>query len=192
MFSTKRLQIFLFGCIIVILLSSCSLRSATHPTFWIEEPKAGAIVSQQGTEYTPGIYTNDLARLQQSVPFKIVLPKYLPPDIFGEPPGIFFESSYNSPGKFNLKITYYSKEVGKGIDIEESDTNRVMLPNEQLEHMYIEIRGIQILKQTLNYGLYGDEFTSIYTWNNKGVSFDVSVGAYKNQEAMKIIDSMIE
>jgi hypothetical protein len=146
------------------------------------------VVDSQGM-----FHTSDLERAQQEIPFTITVPTYLPNDLDPDSPyeigGPLKDSSQNE----NIEVWISYRAGGERIiEIEENSQTIIMLPNPDANPIYLDISGIQVLQQ--EECLYGG--TTIeglrFDWNQGGLTFSVLVFSYSQDEAIKIVESMIE
>jgi hypothetical protein len=140
-------------------------------------------------------YTLDLARAQEEIPFPIVLPSYVPdkrtdaplPDITGP------LKEYQTDDKVKVEILYIvdlGSEIHGIIQIEE--VNYTLIPgdpelNPDLEP--IEICGKEVIKTEGNYSQGpGVKFY----FNQDNIYFVVGVYNFTDEEAVKIVGSILE
>ena len=162
-----------------VLFSGCTQGSGEE-IFWV--------VDSQGM-----FHTSDLERAQQEIPFTIIVPTYLPDDLDPDSPyeigGPLKDSSQNE----NIEVWIsYRAEGERIIEIEENSQTFIMLPTPELNPVYIEIAGIQVLQQEAH--IYGETIIEglSFDWNQGGLTFSVLVFSYSQDEAIKIVESMIE
>jgi hypothetical protein len=145
-----------------------------------------------------GYDTQAIEKLQEEVPFAIVVPTYLPDDI-GPDPYIV-----QGPFKVDEEILWieieYQKRGGSGKVIIIDEQNSMFYVNADWasypERTYLDIAGIKVREETteavpyptdepINYGFR-------YVWNKGGTDFLVDIFGYEKDECRKIIESMIQ
>jgi hypothetical protein len=159
----KTLKKVIFAAILVILImcaASCKQASGTTTP----------VISEQ---------------LQNSVPFKIIIPLYLPDDLKTRTPMIM--PGYDDPdGATTLRIIYSFRT--KMIIIDEQNMGPVNYDG-QGKGAYIEINDTQIYEGPSESIELGNGF--IYSWNISDINFNVLVFGYDQSNARKVIKSMI-
>jgi len=137
--------------------------------------------------------TNDLERAQQEIPFTIILPQYLPDNLNPYNPYEIGGPPKGSSGNGNIRVWILYKAEGKPeIKVIENSEKFLMLPNPDLNPVYLDIAGVQVLQQ--NDDLYGDPIIEglQFNWNQSGRTFSVEVFEYSQDEGIKIVESMIK
>jgi hypothetical protein len=140
-------------------------------------------------------YTRDVARAQAEIPFRIVLPSYVP-ERPGEarPPNLDGPlRDYQFDGRVELRI-FYSVELGNeepGL-IYIVETNYVRVPGDPRLNPDLkegQIRGKQVIWTEGDFGL-GPGVKYYFSQDN--VYFSVGIYNFPREEAFKIVESMIE
>jgi hypothetical protein len=138
-------------------------------------------------------HTNDLERAQQEIPFTIIVPTYLPDNLDPYNPYMIDGPVKGSFENENIRVRIsYQAEGERIIDIIENSEFILMLPNPDLNPIYLDIAGIQVLQQET--GLLGETIIEGlgFDWNQSGHTYSVQVFSYSQDEAIKIVESMIE
>jgi hypothetical protein len=83
------------------------------------------------------------------------------------------------------------------IIINEYSSPSIWSPNEDMEYLYLDISGIQVLESkgltaVQVQGQPVDETTYYYGWNKNNVGFLVTLIAIDQLEARKVVESMIK
>lgn len=176
----------------IFILAGCSINPENSVTS--SDPDESSNSLYWATEN--GIfYTKDLARAQQEIPYKIILPDYFPgvqgvllPNIKGPLRGNTIH------GGKEVEIYYTPKpndDDSPLIRIFETDQD-FSLGDPQLDPTLekITIQNMQVLKRK------GEDFgigqSNNFSFNANGVYFVVEIYGYPENEAIKIIESMIK
>jgi hypothetical protein len=158
-----------------------------------------ACLSACGVEKGPSIYNiHTIDKLQEEVPFTIILPTYLPTDIGPDP--------YMVQGPFKrgeetllIKIEYQKQGGGSGyVYIEEK--NSLFYANADWalhpERTYLDIAGIKVQEEITEVVPYPPnepiDYGFRYVWNKNGTDFLVDIFRYDQDECRKIVESMIQ
>ena len=136
-------------------------------------------------------HTNDVKLAQAEIPFTIVLPKYLPGDL-----GLDYLYQISGPvrkeGSTVTHIEIMFRKGDKEIDIREENKIVEWMPSEELNPVYTNIAGLQVLRE--NSHIFTDSGTvegRLFLWNQNEVNISVGVYAITKDEATKIVESMI-
>jgi hypothetical protein len=138
------------------------------------------------------IVTNDISRLQKEVPFTIILPTYIPGNnTQSELPELTWIPEPASRNGVELKIWYNLRMFFR----EELPIRGHI--NEDLEPLYLNIKGIQVLQMKGTTGIPTDdeyvfEPTLYYHWNANDVDFSATFISLDASEAVKVVESMIK
>jgi hypothetical protein len=138
--------------------------------------------------------------LQQKVPFTIIIPTYLPPEIYPYP------SSISGPGKgthsdysTSVGIHYMDKNMKKYVSIFEENYENISFQPSNPSGVFINIAGINILQEeTQNIipsldSKSGETIQGYYfAWVNNGININVLIYGYDLNESRKVIESMIK
>ena len=141
-----------------------------------------------------GIFrTSDLERAQREIPFTIIVPEYLPDNLDPYSPYLIEGPVKGSSGNENIRVEVSYKAYGKPeIDIIENSEKFLMLPNPDLDPVYLDIGGVQVLQQEAH--MYGNPIIEglHFDWNQSGRTFSVRIFEYSQDEGIKIVESMIK
>jgi hypothetical protein len=177
--SLKLFLAFFIGILFLVpLLSSCGFGKSSKSA-WV-------------TDSNNYFHTNDVKRAQREVPFTIILPTYLPDDMDPNYPdqidGPVKALNYH---EVEIKITYIKGD--RSIYISEQNVKLVMAPTEELDPIYLDIAGTKVLRQKAQMaGSSGITEGLVFDWNQNGLTFAVQVFSVSEEEAVKIIESMIK
>jgi hypothetical protein len=183
------LVIFMTGLILSQLpaCSSVSQVASTPTTFW--RKNAGTIE------------TNDVARLQKELSFTIILPEYLPGGL--QPYELIINYPYLDQIP-DLTIIYYDLKNAREIQIFEGPPldgySRPLAPG-LLAKMHPDYTPLELAgEEVLEYIGYGEIILSAkaiqvsscqYIWEMNNLHFSSDIMGYDQNEARKIIESMI-
>jgi hypothetical protein len=175
-----RSKLVYLGLILLLATLPGCTQSSGEEIFWV--------VDSQGM-----FHTSDLERAQQEIPFTIILPTYLPDNLDPDSPYEIGGPVKGSSEDENVRVWIsYKAEGERLIEIEENSRATIMLPTPSLNPVHLDIAGIQVLQQdTYLYGETTIEGLAFY-WNQVGLTFSVLVFSYNQNEAIKIVESMIE
>jgi len=129
---------------------------------------------------------------QGKVQFQIALPKYLPENC-----SLFSAGVQGPPFGSNttwLSIGYYDSLQGYNIHIFEAAEYKELKPI-YLSYNYLDFSSIRVLEQEVKFASSTNPSppkTFLYTWNNKGIYFEVEIEGYSEIERHKVIGSLIE
>jgi hypothetical protein len=176
--------------LILSQLSACTLinkAESAHSTYWNE--------NSQGT-----IETNDLPRLQQEVPFIIILPKYLPAELKSSIPK-FVKTPIIENQIADINIYYSSSSSNVEIHITETLLSEPLLEGVLAgmnpDYTAVELAGVQVLEK-IGVGLVNRSGKSvqvseyIYMWDRKNLHLTMGAYVFNQSEARKIIESMLK
>lgn len=145
------------------------------------------------------ILTNDLKRLQNEVPFDIILPEYLPENQRGHPPDFQYSLGDNSYKDINITALFATTESPKFIFIEEFNSQSpidFLTPNYSARHKFLEFGEEKVLEQSgtapISLGSQIVQPYFDYRWVINNVYYSVDVEGYDRDEALKIVESMIK
>lgn len=186
------IMLLLVACLTLFQLSACvsiNNSTSTPSTFWN--------VNQYGT-----IETNDVTRLQNEVPFTIILPEYLP-DGFKSYELVM--TMHKIDQVVNLRIMYYYLIKAGEIHILESEPSDLYpqpLPPGLLTEMHPDYTPLEGVKtEVLEYIGFDDiiwsgqktRLSSLqYIWEQNNHHFSVDIIGYSQVESRKIIESMLK
>jgi hypothetical protein len=152
--------------------------------YWIEEP-------------TGRIQTTDILRFQKEIPFKIILPGYIPTELTEFLP--YFVKQINLENSNTMVLIVYEAHTGpyRGIHLREENSTQPW--NSSSENGYVPwiTHETQVFENSLlDSGLSEYEKTEIiertYQWNWKDIRFDCRTTGYDQAEARRIIESFFE
>jgi hypothetical protein len=168
---------------LIVLIISLNFYSCVRAeTYWYND-SAGAI------------RTNDVIRLQQTLPFKIVLPKYLPKDLSKYKPEFIFSRDEPQSGDIRLLITYWNTESLNAIHIDEfisPTTVGFLTPDPRLSYNYLTVKDTKIMERLIDPNNNQGEIEYIYRWITYNINFQSEIEGYNQEETRKIIGSMFE
>jgi hypothetical protein len=139
--------------------------------------------------------TTDLARAQEEIPFPIVIPTYSPEntakEIFPDVEGPLKQFQDNNTTEITIRYALdFGNNVWGGVIIYESNfASSLGDPELNPDLELIEIDGISAIKTKDDFGggLY-----AYYSFNSKGIYYNVETHNIPNEESYKIVESMIE
>ena len=164
--------------ILAILLQSCGNDTEGKKT-WFRDPNGS-------------IHTKDVKIVQPEIPFTIVIPSYLP-SILGTDYswGIIGPIKYNYTKEIEVQIGYF--EEPHQIYISERNVMQVMEPTKELNPVYLDIAGVNVLREKAQMaGSTGITEGLSFDWNQNGLSFTVKVFSINEEEGIKVVESMIK
>jgi hypothetical protein len=180
--------------IILVLSSACSTEGSALPASnQASHPSSYIWVEDQGL-----IGTDNIERLQNTIPFTLIFPKYLPEDIKMYPVWLLKEIDANHPESIKVTLEYNnrSSDIPKVLRIIESNGVKYGITKEILMG-YLNIGGINIAEQkTRNSFLPSDppnrQIEYSYIWENNNIYFHADFTGFDQLEARKVIESMFE
>ena len=174
---TKKLN-YISALLILVFLTASFLfgckRDTESDIYWFRDPVGF-------------FHTNDLDRAQEQIPFTIILPTYLPEDMGLDALKIYGPREVNIGDDIRgteVQISYISGD--REIYIDEDDSGQVMHPASD-SPVFLDINGMMILKQVSSI-----EERIGFDWNHDGIRYAVRVYSIDEEEAIKIVKSMIE
>jgi len=172
----KKVLTLVFGLILVFVFSSCS---TNNQIYWFVD--ANDI-----------FHTDNLELAQKEIPFVLVIPTYIPKVIGNE---YYFEirGPIRDLNSQNIDVVIRYGKDDYEIDIREQNRAIVMNPNPELEPVYFDIEGVQVLRQITAYhtGAGTTEGLS-FNWNSDELTFRIEIYNISEEEGLKIVESMIE
>jgi hypothetical protein len=176
-------------CLIFILFTfGCSSPSAISPsitTYWFQTGET--------------VQTNDLKKLSELVPFKIILPAYIPQDLISELPRLSKNNTGWSNESIRIKIAYDNKlnDEPKFIHIFQDNSSQTWEPNQIMKPITYLEGEINITQQTGKVEIMsksGRIFKDKYNffWKNNGINFDVDICGYDLVTSKQVIKSMLQ
>ena len=170
--------------IILISTSTCAGKiqeSSVPSTYW-------------HIDFDGVIMTNDLQRLQEEIPFTILIPDYLPDEFKNHTPDFRYSTSSSVfSDAISVFVIYATIESPHSIDIKE------YIPG--IEYtieapVWIDIKGLKVAEWSWKKPLSVQEElmqdVNHYQWISDSVYFSVYVYSYSQDEARKIIESIIK
>lgn len=187
----QRIRAFIFTFLLCLIIAESGCNAVNHTT---------TTQSPYWHDMQDVIITNDMERLQQKLPFTLIIPKYLPQDIriTGAPE---FTAYLCLPDTEDVEVQIFydgmESDSDRIIKIKESSSPREWGVNTDMEPMYIDFAGIKVLemRSTISIPVNGqliDESILYYQWNNNNVGFDASFIAFTQSECRMIVESMIK
>jgi hypothetical protein len=175
-------------CLTLVQLSSCySIKTVTpsNSVYWNEGPSGN-------------ILTNDIERLQKSLPFTILLPDYFPEELKSNHPECVLHHDLENQ-EIHLIIYYDSinpRELMLREDYPVEQVNENVLATALLDYNPVKLKDIQVLEQQgVDYITRSTQQVQVssldYVWQRDNIYFMVSVLGFDQAEARKIIESMI-
>ena len=142
-------------------------------------------------------HTYNIEKAQAQIPFRIILPTYFPPDLSTDPlfEGLMEETQPEASVGIRVK---YREVVGGSylIRINESNWTATILPSSESTSRYLDIQDTEVLVNETDGAMTEDGWEShpalSFWWKKNGVLFHVTIGKYTEDEAIKIIKSMID
>jgi len=184
-------QIFIVVIILlVIVLNSCESEGKTStesPDFYWE------------TDVYGDFHTNSWEKAQEQIPFDLVIPSYLPTDIDKKP---YIKAPLKSnANEVTVLIKYRSVDEMSGNSIHIDEFNGKASPGDPSLNPGLtekEIAGVQIIESehTIRYKPPSGDAVGVqgfvFLWQQKDVFLDVGIYGYEYDEAVKIIESLIQ
>ena len=141
------------------------------------------------------IFTNDLQRLQSEVPFIILLPDYLPEEFKNHTPDFIYTT--NNPfvsGAISITTYYATTESPHSISIHE-----YILPgveNVITAPVFLDIKGYKVAERSwmepISIGEKLMQNVHKYQWDSDNVYYSVNIRGYSQDEARRIVESIIK
>ena len=141
------------------------------------------------------IQTNDLERLRSEVPFDVIIPRYIPDETDLSMPD--FQLKYDEDGGIHLLAMYFDLVHYQDIIIKQ-----LPLTNPESYYKTYQMNGYEIISlgstevlekcfkgQTLS-NQPGDTYK--YLWPMEEIQCRVDLGGFTQEEARKIVESMIK
>jgi hypothetical protein len=137
--------------------------------------------------------TNDLPHTQKVIPFKIILPTYLPDNMENKQPFyISGPSDKKETDQISLDIEY--GEEPKKIALEESNFLIGQVSDAAHNPSFVDINGIQVLEEKYNsFSSTPDNpiIVSSFTWYQGNFTLRLEAYTYSEDEAIKVVKSII-
>jgi hypothetical protein len=173
---TRYFLIVMFLYMLIIPTFSCEKESSANTT-WFRDPNGQ-------------FHTNDLKRAQKETPFKIIMPSYWPTDLNTDQIMIVGPIKINDSKSTQIEISYVNNNTW--IYINEENDHIVMSPTEQLSPVYHNISGISVLQEKIIYTTGSGTIEGIaFYWNQNELTFSLETKSYRQEEGIKIVESMI-
>jgi Domain of unknown function (DUF4367) len=144
------------------------------------------------TDATGYFYTNELDKAQAELPFKIAQPSYLPKDI--NLPQLQLEGSQKSIThelKSDVTLRYYPAGTQKETITLYENNYSVPGPDPQAR---LNINGTTVVETRFYDTMIGPPYgvlSLIFEWTKDGVYYNLKSYQYVQDEALKIVESMI-
>ncbi|GEM_PF-5287248 len=182
---TQLARVVLLALIAVIVLSTaCSGQPAASPT---AEPLPWGVFAGQYS-------TRDVVRAQQEVPFRIVLPTFIPRSNAPPLPGITGPlRAYQEAGRAYVEIIYLVDVGGSTSGVvwiqEYNYPVRPADPKQDSRYQYVDVGGRTLIKTEGNLQLGPGV---IFYFNHDNVYYEVEVSNFSYEEAVKVVESMVK
>lgn len=165
-----------------LILTSCSTegQTSTYETYWRE--------SSLGD-----VETNDLERLQELVPFEIILPEYLPEELENYHPDLGYSKDVNVTGEIFIDVFFWTTQSPKRIIIEEfilPGLEDFLSTNDEFQYNILNFKDTKVLERVLEKTFHG-QIAYIYRWIMNDVNYQMEIEGYSQDEARKVAESMI-
>ena len=181
-------------CFIIALSAGGCRQTPPSPASPTPNPSVAPPKSLPWAEMYGRFYTRDLARAQEEIPFRIILPSYVPDKRKdAPPPGIDGPlRGYQYDDEVEIHVLYHVDLGGEVLGtIQISESNYPVLPGDpKLNPKYeaIEIRDKRLIKTEGNFSL-GPGF--FFFFDDSSIYFVVELYYFSYEEAIKIVESMI-
>jgi hypothetical protein len=188
--------------LVIFLTILCIALTGCGPIYTVHQQIGNSSVDVDSTgqkawwvDPSGDVQTNDLDRLRRETPFEIITPDYLPPELLNIPVMFSKEIGANAATEVTIKFDYI--EAQKRVSIEEINYKYEQKPNENYKPVYFDVKGTNILEETLSQRSQKDGKDRIFDayvfyWYRNGVSYTVNIIYYDEIEARKVIESMIK
>lgn len=135
--------------------------------------------------------TDDINLAQQEIPFTIIVPSYIP-ECFGTDYLYEITGPYIDDYSDNIEVKIRYDKGDYEIHISEQSRKITIMPNEELEPVYYEISGTEVLRQSAHWiSSSGTRNGLSFSWNPDGLTFRVVTFNVSEEDTMKIVESMI-
>jgi hypothetical protein len=149
------------------------------------------VKSEYSRDANGNFRTNNVRRAQKEIPFTIILPTYLPGYMgTNYPYQIVGHVADNTQPEVGIMIAYVKDEIG--IYISEQNAIYIATPAAESDSVYLDIFDIKVLFQKPKTGVSSDiTGRLLFDWNQNGLTFRVETIFTSEEDANKIIESMI-
>jgi hypothetical protein len=149
---------------------------------------AGCSASTAGNgEYQTG----NMAEVQKSVPFTIIIPKYLPSNVRSIKPS--FQDSIADTERI-VAVSYELEQSEYYIRIEEGKRVHTTVPLK--DSFVFSINGIQVIESKSNTYLLHYEPVYVtgfrYDWNRNNIQYNLFIYGYEQNECRKVVESLVK
>jgi hypothetical protein len=146
-----------------------------------------------GCGNTQADYSAQVAIAQKNVPFRIVVPTYLPPNMKNYPISISPpDKGTISDNSIIMGIRFAAKDSNNYILIYEESEDIIVndVPSYYEEHVYLDINGIKVLEEKAGGFTIVENYD--YNWNQNGVHFKTEIAGNNQAECRKVVESMVK
>jgi hypothetical protein len=144
--------------------------------------------------------SNDIVKkLQEEVPFKIIVPTYFPGEI--DPYPVSFSGPEKLPISENaltIGLTYKKERSIESIIIDEANYETIFTPSKP-SSVYLDFSGTKVLEEETQIAIPSKTPSNsqvlsglFYGWCTEGVNYQVTILGRDKNESLKVIDSMIK
>jgi hypothetical protein len=138
---------------------------------------------------------NSVVEVQKIIPFKIVLPEYLPANLRNELPLCIYQGQAPLSENSALISIYYSQLENSVNWILIDEQNVIFTIATSDTSVFLDIRGVTVLEEPTNTAIIPEGSVLnglLYNWDNNGIQFTVRIFGYDKYECRKVIESMIK
>lgn len=138
---------------------------------------------------------------QQALSFPIVVPEYLPSDLNPSPYILGRSKEFWSEDEQEVRMAYnnFPDDTLIGAVIVTERSYKIFPPNPSPENsvVYTNIAGTEVVQEaTVMDAVAGDGWYMLdgvgFWWDSRGITLNVEVYGYPHEEALRIVESMIE
>ena len=140
--------------------------------------------SSTSVRYVSKTESDMIAKYQPQVPFKVVLPKYLPKKYAFFSAGVQTPPDDSNANWFGLS---YNNPAEGNINIDEAAEYKQLTPD--FSSSFLNLSSINVLQEEIN--TEPTIQTYWYQWNQNGIYFLVTIDDLSQDERIKIIESLI-
>jgi hypothetical protein len=136
-------------------------------------------------------HATDIKLAQSKVPFTLYIPKYLPKEMGNNYPYQINGPASNETSDIEITIEY--KKYPYYINISEINSISNWWSSAGSNPVYLDINGIKVLKEDSNSFSLGQSISGWnYHWDHNGITFNVGIFSFKEDECRKVINSIIQ
>jgi hypothetical protein len=184
-------------CLFTLLFES--ILSCESITYWHADLHGNKTLTVEADGYMESIQTNDLKRLQQVTPFKIVVPKYWPSELVKYLPHLVETINVIDPKSIDVTIHNWNyQDLNNPKDINIVENNSLYgFGHATAERYYFYVSGIQVTGSLISqsFGKYPNNTVIIghyFSWTKGNVNIAIEVYGYDLTESKKVVESMFE